>query len=232
VSGGRREVRRAAASGPPLSTVHTEEGNILLNKRLRRRAFAVATTMALGVGLIAGLAPNPGVASSHREAPLVSADPQIDVTDVYAFVSPDKPGKVTLISSWIPFEEPAGGPNFYPWAAGVNYDIKIDNNHDAKPDITYRWIFTDQRRGGGNSFLYNNGPVTSLNDSNLLFYQTYDLQRIVPGKAPVSAATVSTSTAWSASSPSATSSPRRSPRSSTSSPVSAARSCARSTCGR
>jgi uncharacterized protein DUF4331 len=150
----------------------------LLKRRTAKRALAAVTTMALGAGLLISLAPTPGVASSHREAPLVSADPQIDATDLYTFRSPDKPNTVTLISSWIPFEEPAGGPNFFPWAEGVNYDIKIDNNHNAKADIVYRWVFTDHRRGGGNSFLYNNGAVDALNDPNLLFFQTYDLYRI------------------------------------------------------
>ncbi|MGQ0670806.1 MAG: DUF4331 domain-containing protein [Actinomycetota bacterium] len=152
--------------------------------RFRKRAIAAAATMALGVGLFAGLGPMSGGASSHREAPLISGDPQVDGTDLWAFVSPDRPDTVTLVSSWLPLQEPAGGPNFFPWAPGARYDIKIDNNGDAKADITYRWIFTDHRRDGGNSFLYANGPVTSLDDENLLFYQTYDLLRIVAGKSP------------------------------------------------
>jgi hypothetical protein len=121
------------------------------------------------------------LASSHREAPLISGDPQADNTDVYAFRSPDRPGTVTLISSWIPFEEPSGGPNFYPWAEHVPYDIKIDNTGDSVPDITYRWTFTTHSRNG-NTFLYNTGPVTSLHDADLNVYQTYDLQRIAFGQ--------------------------------------------------
>src|SRR5439155_19903020 len=112
----------------------------LAGKRFRK-VLTVAATAALGVGLMIGLAPQPGFASSHREAPLTAADPQIDNTDVYAFRSPDRPNTVTLVSSWIPFEEPAGGPNFYLWAEHTNYDIKNDNNGDAKPDLIYRWIF-------------------------------------------------------------------------------------------
>ena len=100
-------------------------------RRLRFTAVAALSTVALGVGLFNGLAPVPGSASSHREAPLVSADPQVDGTDLYAFVSPDKPDTVTIISNWIPFEKPAGGPNFYSFAPGVAYDINIDNNGDA-----------------------------------------------------------------------------------------------------
>jgi hypothetical protein len=111
---------------------------------------------------------------------LTAADPQIDNTDVYAFVNPNAPNRVTLISNWIPNEEPAGGPNFYSFAPrGTRYEIKIDNDGDAVPDIKYRWVFTNHYRDP-ESFLYNNGAVTSLNDPNLLFYQTYDLSRIGP----------------------------------------------------
>jgi hypothetical protein len=152
-----------------------------VKKRFRRAAIAVGATMALGGGLFGGLGPGTGLASSHREAPLVSADPQVDGTDLYAFRSPDKPNTVTLVSNWIPFEEPAGGPNFYAWADGVHYDINIDNNGDARPDIVYRWTFTSHYRNS-DTFLYNTGPVASLTDSNLNFYQTYDLERITGGK--------------------------------------------------
>jgi hypothetical protein len=147
---------------------------------IRRRIIAAAATAALGAGLFASLGSTPGVASSHREAPLTAADPQIDNTDVYAFVSPDAPSTVTLISSWIPFEEPAGGPNFYLWAEHTNYDIKIDNDGDAKPDKIYRWKFTTHYRNGS-TFLYNTGQVTSQNDADLNIYQTYDLYKVKPG---------------------------------------------------
>jgi hypothetical protein len=152
----------------------------LASTRIHRKVLAAAATAALGAGLLAGLGPQAGVASSHREAPLVAADPQIDVTDLYAFVSPDAPDTVTFISSWIPFEEPAGGPNFYLWAENTNYDIRIDADDDARADVIYRWVFTTHHRDPG-SFLYNNGPVTSLDDDNLLIYQTYDLYRVKPG---------------------------------------------------
>ncbi|HYY07950.1 MAG TPA: DUF4331 domain-containing protein [Actinomycetota bacterium] len=142
-----------------------------------RRAAALAVTGALAVAAFAGLGPVASTASSHREAPLVSADPPIDATDLYAFVPSDAPNSVALIGSWIPFEEPAGGPNFYLWAEKTNYDINIDNDGDARPDVIYRWRFTTHHRNP-DSFIYNNGPVTSLGDTNLLIYQTYDLTRI------------------------------------------------------
>jgi hypothetical protein len=141
------------------------------------RAVGLAVTAALAVGAFAGLGPVASTASSHREAPLVSAEPPIDATDLYAFVPADEPDTVALIGSWLPFEEPAGGPNFYLWAEKTNYDIRIDNDGDARADIVYRWRFTTHRRNP-NSFIANDGPVTSLDDENLLVYQTYDLTRI------------------------------------------------------
>ena len=127
---------------------------------------------------LVGLAPGTAVASSHREAPLISGTPPIDNTDVYAFVSPDRPDTTTLIANFSPFQEPNGGPNFYPWATDARYDINIDNDGDAKPDLTFRYTFrTDDRRGKA-TFLYNNGQVTSLDDENLLFRQYYTLDVI------------------------------------------------------
>jgi len=129
-------------------------------------------------GSLALLGPSISSASSHREAPLTAADPQADNTDTYAFVSPDKPDSVTLIANWIPFQEPAGGPNFYPFAVDAHYDIKLDTDGDSKPDITYRWKFKTMDKRGTDTFLYNNGPVKSLTDATLLVKQTYTLTKI------------------------------------------------------
>ena len=152
----------------------------------RRRAAAVLTVGATLAGAGALLGPGTSSASSHREAPFVANDPAIDNTDVYAFTSPDKPDTATVIANWAPFSEPAGGPNFFPWATDAAYDVNIDNNGDAKPDLVYRWTFSNVDKRGttkhgdevGGTFLYNDGPVTSLTDDNLLFRQTYDMDVI------------------------------------------------------
>jgi hypothetical protein len=151
-----------------------------LNCSDRRTAVALLAASATALaGSALLLAPAAGTASSHREAPQILKDPLADNTDVYAFVSPDKPDTTTLISNWEGFQDPSGGPNFYPWDEEAQYDIKIDNNGDAKPDITYRWTFqTQDLRKDANTFLYNNGPVTSFDDENLLFKQTYKLERV------------------------------------------------------
>ncbi|GAC1423313.1 MAG: DUF4331 domain-containing protein [Actinomycetota bacterium] len=138
----------------------------------RKALITAALSATLVVGAVA-----PGFASSHREAPLTAADPQIDNTDVYAFVSPDVPDTVTLIANWIPFQNPAGGPNFFPFADGAHYDINIDNTGSAKPDIIYRWTFSSSYQNP-NTFLYNTGPVRNLTDPTLNFRQTYKLEEI------------------------------------------------------
>jgi hypothetical protein len=147
----------------------------------RRAALAVAAGALLTTGgALAALSPLGATASSHREAPLIAGAPQYDNTDTYAFVSPAKPGTVTLIANWLPFEEPAGGPNFYAFATDARYDINIDNDGDAKPDIIYRWTFTDSYRNR-NTFLYNTGVVTSLDDPDLNFRQRYRLDVFADG---------------------------------------------------
>jgi Domain of unknown function (DUF4331) len=141
-----------------------------------QRYVAGASCLALAGGLVAVKGgPADVSASSHREAPLVSGDPRADNTDVYAFVSPDAPDTVTLISNWIPFEEPNGGPNFYTWADDTRYTIKVDNDGDALADLTYVWMFDTVVRDANEQFLSNTGQVTSLTDPDLNVYQTYDL---------------------------------------------------------
>ncbi len=151
--------------------------------RLRRFGVGASALALLAAGSSSLLAPGVSSASSHREAPLIAGDPKVDNTDVYAFVSPDKPDTVTLSANWIPFEEPNGGPNFYPFATDARYNINIDNNGDGVPDVTYTWMFTDHIRDDAGQFLYNTGPVSKLDDPNLNFYQTYELTETTGGTA-------------------------------------------------
>jgi len=141
-------------------------------RRRRVGVSCIATGTAMAITALI-LIPSAN-ASSHREAPLIAGDPAVDNTDVWAFTSPDQPDTVTMIANWQPLAEPNGGPTFYPWAEGAHYDINVDSDGDSAPNLTYRWIFETQD-GRDGTFLYNNGQVTSLDDENLLFRQTYDL---------------------------------------------------------
>src|SRR5437016_59474 len=115
--------------------------------------------------------------SSHREAPEISKDPVADSTDLYAFVSPDAPSTVTLIANYVPLEGPAGGPNFYEFGDDVQYEIKIDNDGDGVEEITYLFEFQNQVVNP-NTFLYNTGPITSLNSPNWNRRQFFKVTRI------------------------------------------------------
>ncbi|MFE1912043.1 DUF4331 domain-containing protein [Streptomyces anandii] len=148
----------------------------------RRRYLASLVCGALAAGGLAAagtaaLVPGTASASSHREAPLISGTPQYDNTDVYAFVSPDKPDTTTIVANWIPFEEPASGPNFYTFADDAQYDLHVDNNGDAQSELIFRYTFKTHVKNK-NTFLYNTGAVKSLDDPNLNVTQTYDIDLI------------------------------------------------------
>jgi len=115
--------------------------------------------------------------SSHREAPEIAKDPVADSTDVYAFVSPDKPGTVTLIANYIPLQSPAGGPNFYEFGDDVRYEIHVDNNGDGRADVSFQFRFTTRVRNP-ETFLYNTGPIQSLDSPNWNRRQTYDVTMV------------------------------------------------------
>ena len=116
--------------------------------------------------------------SSHREAPEISMDPVADSTDLYAFVSPDRPNTVTLIANYIPLQAPAGGPNFYQFGDDVRYEIHIDNDGDGQADVTYRFTFTSRLRDP-ETFLYNTGPIKALNSPNWNSRQFYSVRKIM-----------------------------------------------------
>jgi hypothetical protein len=138
-------------------------------------ALVAATLTAFGLARASG--PEQAGASSHREAPVIADDPAADNTDLYAFRSPDRPDTVTLVANYIPLEEPAGGPNFAKFDDSVLYEVKVDNDGDADEDISYQFRFSTTV-ANGNTFLYNTGPVTSLDDPDLNVRQTYTVTRV------------------------------------------------------
>jgi hypothetical protein len=115
--------------------------------------------------------------SSHREAPDIAKDPVADSTDLYAFVSPDSPDTVTIIANYIPLQLPDGGPNFYEFGDDVLYEINIDNNGDGIADIRYQFTFTSENTIPS-TFLYNDGPITSLTSPSWNRRQTYTVARV------------------------------------------------------
>src|SRR5437899_7711098 len=136
-------------------------------------------------------------ASSHREAPLISQDPLADNTDLYAFVSPDRPDTVTIIANYIPFETPASGPGFFSFDPNAVYNIYVDNNGDALPDVTFSFQFKTTI-ANTNTFLYRlgnpgSGPdgtaggdavIRSLNDPDYNLKQTFTVTMVTNRNTP------------------------------------------------
>ena len=115
--------------------------------------------------------------SSHREAPEIAKDPVADGTDVYAFMHPTEEGQVVIIANFIPLQQPNGGPNFYEFADDVLYEIHVSNTNKCEKNVTYRFNFRTEVKG--NSFLYNNGVIESIDSPSFLRPQTYDVARVM-----------------------------------------------------
>ena len=166
------------------------------NKKMRNRLIqGVSLTFLLAVlssVLVLSPIPTRSLASSHREAPLIVADPLADNTDTYAFRStePGRNGFATLIANWIPFEEPSGGPHFYKFDDTVLYEIYVDNTGDGVQDVTYQFRFKTKFKNpdsvlgmaAPNQAVAGTGGIepliTSLNDPDYNEPQTYSVTRI------------------------------------------------------
>jgi hypothetical protein len=136
---------------------------------MKRLFFAaILAAAAIAVSLSFG--------SSHREAPLTALDPTADDTDLYAFTAPDATNALTVVANWIPFEDPAGGPNFYRFDDRAHYYINIDNTGDGVYDIRYEFKFKTHYLNK-NSFLYALPGVSGIHDPKLQVQQSYTVTR-------------------------------------------------------
>ena len=123
---GRTGPRTAANNAPfPITQSSREESRCARESPRSRLVGLLAAAAVVGA---ATLGPGNGTASSHREAPLIAEDPSADLTDVYAFRSPDRPNTVTILANVIPGEDPAAGPNWYTFSPNARYNLKLDTN--------------------------------------------------------------------------------------------------------
>ena len=133
-----------------------------------------AVALVLGAVALTASGPSKAVASSHREAPLIANDPTADLTDFYLFPSPERAGTVTMIANVIPLEAPPEGPNYYNLDDSARYRFNIDWNGDGKAERTWT-LRTKTTTAYPGTFLYNIGPVNSIDDPNLSVRQTWTL---------------------------------------------------------
>jgi hypothetical protein len=158
----------------------------ILTSKLRPAIAIVASLLA---------AQPQSFAASHREAPITALDQKADITDWFAFVSPEHTDRVIFILNVDPFLEPSNGPNFFPFDPGILYEMKIDNNHDGVPDITFQFQFQTQITNPGifTGFVGNLAgipPITAINgvgSQGLGIQQTYSINMVTSaGSFPIS----------------------------------------------
>jgi hypothetical protein len=144
---------------------------------------------ALTLAATALLAHTPAAfAASHREAPITALDQKADITDWFAFVSPEHPNSVILILNVDPFLEPSNGPNYFPFDPGILYEMKIDNTFDGIADVTFQFRFKTQYTNPGVFTGYVGGllgipAITSLSgpgSQGLNLLQTYEVTMVTP----------------------------------------------------
>ncbi len=144
-----------------------------------------AALTAVSASILALLAPGMALASSHREAPSITTMPKADGTDLYLFNSyePGRGDFVTLIANYQPLQDPYGGPNYFKMDPNLLYEIHIDNNGDAKEDITFQFQFKNNFKNiklpiGGLMVgipLTQAGPVSQPNDPALNVNEQYSV---------------------------------------------------------
>jgi hypothetical protein len=150
-------------------------------KQMRRRASIGA--LILGNLLAIGVTPT-AMASSHREAPFITRLPKVDATDFYMFRSyqAGRSGYTTLIANYIPLQDAYGGPNFFSMDPDALYEIHVDNNGDAKEDLTFQFRFKNTNKDakftvGGKQvsipLVINGGPIDSVNPAGINVRETY-----------------------------------------------------------
>ena len=128
-------------------------------------------------------------ASSHREAPFITTSPKVDGSDFYMFNSYEssRSAFVTLIANYQPLQAPYGGPNYFAMDPKALYEIHVDNNGDAKEDLTFQFRFTNTLANGGNGVALNiggkqvaiplvqSGQVTAAGSASLNVSESYSV---------------------------------------------------------
>jgi hypothetical protein len=160
----------------------------MFHQPLRARRLLPSPLAAAAV-LACVAAALPAHASSHREAPYITTQPKVDGTDFYMFSSYEagRSGYVTLIANYQPLQAPYGGPNYFQMDPNALYEIHIDNNGDAKEDISFQFRFKNALKGitlpiGGKNVaipLIQAGGVTAPNAATLNVNETFTVDVVL-----------------------------------------------------
>jgi hypothetical protein len=159
---------------------------------MKRRSIPPAAPIAAAVAAALATLVGGALASSHREAPFITTSPKVDGTDFYMFVSYEqgRSDYVTLIANYQPLQAPYGGPNYFFMDPNALYEIHVDNNGDAKEDLTFQFRFNNKLAANGNGVALNiggtqvaipliqAGQVSNVKDAALNLNETYSVSLV------------------------------------------------------
>ncbi len=148
----------------------------------------LATALAIAAVTTSSILPTSTFAASHREAPMIAGMPRVDSTDLYVFRSyePGRSNFVTILANYIPLQDAYGGPNYFNFDPDAVYEIHIDQNGDAREDLTFQFRFNDINKRialnvGGKQVpipLVNIGPANDVNAGTLNATQTFTVNTV------------------------------------------------------
>ena len=157
----------------------------------RSRLASALGKLGVGLSVIVLVAPI-ATASSHREAPFIAGQAQVDGTDLYMFRSyeANRDQFVTILANYQPFQDPQGGPNFFPFSPNGLYEIHIDNNGDAIEDLTFQFRFKNTSKAaaltvGGKAVkipLINSATISGVNPATLNVRETFTVDIVRGGR--------------------------------------------------
>jgi len=143
----------------------------------------VLLPLAAAALLLLGLGAQSVHASSHREAPFITTVPKVDASDFYLFMSYEagRSDYVTLVANYQPLQDAYGGPNYFSLDPNALYEIHLDNNGDAKEDLTFQFRFKNKLNNVALSIgdksvpipLIQAGTVSDVKATNLNLSETY-----------------------------------------------------------
>ena len=157
----------------------------------RSRLASALGKLGVGLSVVVLVAPI-AIASSHREAPFIAGQAQVDGTDLYMFRSyeANRDQFVTILANYQPFQDPQGGPNFFPFSPNGLYEIHIDNNGDAIEDLTFQFRFKNTSKAaaltvGGKAVkipLINSATISGVNPATLNVRETFTVDVVRGGR--------------------------------------------------
>ncbi len=167
----------------------------MINHNLTQRSSRL---LHVGISVVCAIAAtlpggNAAWAANHSDAPLIKLDPQVNLTDTYAFVGTKSDDPSTRVLNVVvqvrPFSEPGDGAIFDRFSNDARYSVNITNPATGallrRYDFKYSSVRSGYKRtntilsyGRALAALGAGGQILNVGDQNQNFTQTYSVTRV------------------------------------------------------